>query len=84
MVPGVAKRYGVDVLFNPLFLSVSIPRGSKKVMVMHNVEYHTIPNVYDWKMYARYREALIISAAGIGTLLPIVMTSDFRHRQIPD
>jgi glycosyltransferase involved in cell wall biosynthesis len=80
VVPGVAKRYGVDVLFNP-FLSVPVPGRFKKVMVMHNVEYHTIPNVYDWKMYARWflLEKAILPAADRVISISHVMTSDFRR-----
>ena len=78
IVPKVAKRHGVDVLFNP-FLSVPIPGKFKKVMVMHNVEYHTIPKVYDWKMYTRWflLENIILPAADRVISISEVMTRDF-------
>jgi glycosyltransferase involved in cell wall biosynthesis len=53
IVPKVAQQYGVDVLFNP-FLSVPIRGRFKKVMIMHAVEYHTVPKVYDWKLYLKW------------------------------
>jgi len=52
-VPRVAREHEIDVLFNP-FLSVPIRGRFGKVMVMHDVEYHTVPGVYDWKTYARW------------------------------
>ena len=73
-----AKHFGIDVLFNP-FLSVPIPGKFKKVMVMHNVEYHTIRNVYDWKMYTRWflLEKVILPAADRVISISEVMTRDF-------
>jgi glycosyltransferase involved in cell wall biosynthesis len=53
VVPKVSREYGVDVLFNP-FLSVPIMGRFKKVMIMHAVEYHTVPKVYDWKLYLKW------------------------------
>lgn len=53
VVPRHAAQLKPDVLFNP-FLSVPILGRFKKVMVMHAVEYHTVPKVYDWKMYLRW------------------------------
>jgi glycosyltransferase involved in cell wall biosynthesis len=53
IVPLIAKRYGIDVLFNP-FLSVPILGRFKKVMIMHAVEYHTVPSVYDWRLYLKW------------------------------
>jgi glycosyltransferase involved in cell wall biosynthesis len=50
VVPRVAKKYGVDVLFNP-HLTVPIRGRFGKVTIMHAVEYHTVPNVYNWRMY---------------------------------
>lgn len=78
IVPKVARDHGVDVLFNP-FLSVPIPGKFKKVMVMHNVEYHTIPKVYDWKMYTRWflLENVILPAANRVISISEVMTGDF-------
>ena len=64
IVPKLGKSYGIDVLFNP-FLSVPIWGRFKKVMIMHAVEYHTVPKVYDWKLYARwcFLEKIILPAA---------------------
>lgn len=80
VVPKVARQYGIDVLFNP-FLSVPIPGHFKKVMVMHNVEYHTVPKVYDWKMYTRwfFLEKLILPAADRVISISNVMTRDFQQ-----
>jgi glycosyltransferase involved in cell wall biosynthesis len=80
VVPSVAKRLNLDVVFNP-FLSVPIPGKFKKVMVMHNVEYHLIPKVYDWKMYTRWwlLENAIMPAADRIISISKVMTRDFRR-----
>jgi glycosyltransferase involved in cell wall biosynthesis len=53
IVPKIARQYKIDVLFNP-FLSVPIAGYFKKVMIMHAVEYHTVPNVYDWRLYVKW------------------------------
>ena len=80
VVPRVAKRLKLDAVFNP-FLSVPIPGRFKKVMVMHNVEYHLIPKVYDWKMYTRwwFLEKAIMPAADRVISISNVMTRDFRR-----
>ena len=80
VVPREAKRHKVDVVFNP-FLSVPIPGKFKKVMVMHNVEYHLIPKVYDWKMYTRwwFLENAVMPAADRVISISNVMTRDFRR-----
>lgn len=80
VVPKVASEHAVDVLFNP-FLSVPIPGQFKKVMVMHNVEYHTVPKVYDWKMYVRwfFLEKLILPAADRVISISKAMTRDFQR-----
>lgn len=79
VVPGAAKRYGVEVVFNP-FLSVPIRGRFGKVMVMHNVEYHTVPKVYDLVMYSWWflLEKGILPAADRVISLSNVMTDDFR------
>jgi glycosyltransferase involved in cell wall biosynthesis len=79
VVPGVAKEYGVDVLFNP-FLTVPIRGRFGKVMVMHNVEYHTVPQVYDLVMYSWWFmvEKAIMRAADRVISISKVMTEDFR------
>jgi glycosyltransferase involved in cell wall biosynthesis len=78
IVPKVARQHGIDVLFNP-FLSVPVAGKFKKVMVMHNVEYHTVPKVYDWKMYTRWflLEKVILPAADRVISISNVMTRDF-------
>ena len=80
VVPRVAKRYGVDALFNP-FMSVPIRGKFGKVMIMHNVEYHTVPNVYDFQMYARWKflEKVILPAADRVISISKVMTADFER-----
>jgi glycosyltransferase involved in cell wall biosynthesis len=79
VVPRVAARYGVHVLFNP-FLSVPLRGSFGKVMVVHNVEYHTVPKVYDWKMYTRWflLEKMILPAADRVISISHAMTEDFR------
>jgi glycosyltransferase involved in cell wall biosynthesis len=80
VVPRVAERHGVDVLFNP-FLSVPLRGRFGKVMIMHNVEYHTVPSVYDWKMYTRWflLEKAILPAADRVISISQTMTRDFRR-----
>jgi glycosyltransferase involved in cell wall biosynthesis len=79
VVPALAKQYGLDVVFNP-HLSVPIRGRFGKVMVMHNVEYHTVPNVYDVRMYTWWfmLEKFIMPAADRVISLSKVMTEDFR------
>jgi len=80
VVPGVAAGLGVDVLFNP-FLSVPIRGRFAKVMVMHAVEYHTVPSAYDWRMYLRWSvlEKLILPAADRLISISRTMTDDIRR-----
>lgn len=80
VVPKVAQQYNIQVLFNP-FLSVPLRGRFKKVMVMHNVEYHTVPHVYDWKMYTRWflLEKCIMPAADRVISISHLMTEDFRR-----
>jgi glycosyltransferase involved in cell wall biosynthesis len=79
VVPGVAERYNVDVVFNP-FLTVPIRGRFKKVMIMHNVEYHVVPKVYDVVMYTWWfmLEKAILPAADRVISISNVMTEDFR------
>jgi len=79
VVPRVAEQYGVDVLFNP-HLTVPIRGRFGKVMVVHNVEYHTVPKVYDLRMYCWWflMEKFIMPAADRVISLSNVMTEDFR------
>lgn len=85
VVPGVAERHGINVLFNP-HLSVPIRGRFGKVMVMHNVEYHTVPKVYDLRMYTWWfmLEKVILPAADRVISLSNTMTEDFRkHVRYP-
>jgi len=85
VVPEVATRYGVDVLFNP-FLTVPIRGKFKKVMIMHNVEYHVVPKVYDLAMYSWWfmLEKFIMHSADRVISISNVMTDDFRkHVKYP-
>jgi glycosyltransferase involved in cell wall biosynthesis len=79
IVPKVAERHSLDVVFNP-HLSVPIRGRFGKVMVMHNVEYHTVPKVYGWKMYSWWfmMEKFILPAADRVISLSHAMTDDFR------
>jgi glycosyltransferase involved in cell wall biosynthesis len=80
IVPAVARRHGIDVLFNP-FLSVPVRGRFGKVMIMHAVEYHTVPSVYDWKLYAKWSllENVIMPAADRVISISQTMTRDFRR-----
>lgn len=77
IVPAIAERHRVDVLFNP-FLSVPIRGRFKKVMILHNIEYHTIPSVYHWKLYARwfFLEKVILPRADRVISISNAMTRD--------
>lgn len=79
VVPRVAKQYGVDVLFNP-HLTVPIRGRFGKVTVLHNVEYHTVPNVYNWRMYSWWYllEKFILPEADRIISLSNAMTADVR------
>jgi glycosyltransferase involved in cell wall biosynthesis len=80
VVPRVAKQYGVEVLFNP-HMTVPIRGRFGKVMVVHNVEYHTVPKVYDARMYTWWfvMEKFIMPSADRVISLSKVMTEDFRR-----
>lgn len=45
VVPRIANRYRIDVLFNP-FLSVPVLGRWKKILIMHNSEWFTMPEVF--------------------------------------
>jgi glycosyltransferase involved in cell wall biosynthesis len=79
-IPRVAREHEIDVLFNP-FLSVPIRGRFGKVMVMHDVEYHTVPSVYDWKTYARWflLDKAILPAADRVISSSTTMTRSFRR-----
>jgi glycosyltransferase involved in cell wall biosynthesis len=78
IIPKIARQYNIDILFNP-FLSVPFFGEFKKVMIMHNIEYHIIPKVYDWKMCTRwfFLEKILVPAADRIISISNVMTQDF-------
>ncbi len=80
IVPSAARKYGANVLFNP-FLSVPVRGKFAKVMIMHNVEYHTVPNVYDLGTFARWKflEKVMLPAADRVISISHRMTLDFRR-----
>jgi glycosyltransferase involved in cell wall biosynthesis len=80
IVPRMATRYGVDVLFNP-FLSVPICGRFAKVTIMHSVEYHTVPKVYNLATSAWWflLENVILRAADRVISLSNTMTQAFRR-----
>lgn len=80
VVPKVAQQYGVDLLFNP-FLSVPIRGCFKKVMIMHAVEYHTVPKVYDWKLYLKWSflEKVLLPKADRLISISSTMTQELRR-----
>jgi len=85
IVPRVAEQYRVDVLFNP-HLTVPIKGRFSKVAIIHAVEYHTVPNVYTWRMYAWWflLEKLILPAADRVISLSNTMTEAVqRHVKYP-
>jgi glycosyltransferase involved in cell wall biosynthesis len=49
-------------------------------MVMHAVEYHTVPNAYEWRLYAKwfFLEKVIMPAADRVISISNVMTEGFR------
>ena len=79
VVPRVLKQHGVDVVFNP-HLTIPIRGRFGKVMILHNVEYHLIPKVYNWRMYTWWflLEHKIMPAADRVISLSHAMTADFR------
>jgi len=80
IIPKISKQYGIDVIFNP-FLSVPISGKFKKVMIMHAVEYHTVPNVYNWKLYMKwfFLEKVLMPTADRIISISHVMTSDLSN-----
>jgi glycosyltransferase involved in cell wall biosynthesis len=80
IVPKIARQEGIDVLFNP-FLSVPVRGQFKKVMVMHAVEYHTVPNAYHWKLHIKwfFLEKMVMPAADRVISISNVMHEDFRR-----
>ncbi len=44
-VPRAARKWGIDLLFNP-FISIPLFGPFKKVFVMHNCEWHIMPEVF--------------------------------------
>jgi glycosyltransferase involved in cell wall biosynthesis len=80
IIPRVADRYELDLVFNP-HLTVPIRGRFGKVMVLHNVEYHTVPNVYTWRMYSWWflLERWIMPAADRVISLSRAMTEDFQR-----
>jgi glycosyltransferase involved in cell wall biosynthesis len=79
VIPAVAREYKLDVVFNP-HLSVPIRGRFGKVMVVHNVEYHTVQDVYNARMYCWWflLEQFIMPAADRVISLSQTMTEDFR------
>ncbi|MGH8057950.1 MAG: glycosyltransferase family 4 protein [Candidatus Entotheonellia bacterium] len=59
VVPSAAKKYGVEILFNP-FQSIPFRGQFKKIPVIHNSEWFTMPDVF-W-MLERYTGRLRIKA----------------------
>ena len=85
VVPRLAEQYGADVLFNP-HLTVPLRGRFGKVAIMHAVEYHTVPNVYTWRMYAWWflLEKIILPAADRLISLSNTMTEAVRkHVKYP-
>jgi glycosyltransferase involved in cell wall biosynthesis len=79
VVPRTTEQYGIDVLFNP-HLTVPIRGRFGKVTVLHNVEYHTVPKVYNWRIYSWWYllEKFILPAADRIISLSEAMTADVR------
>jgi glycosyltransferase involved in cell wall biosynthesis len=65
-VPRLARRYGIDLLFNP-FLSVPLVGKFKKLFVLHGCEWFIMPEVF-WftsRWTGRLRMTAIMQAADI-------------------
>jgi glycosyltransferase involved in cell wall biosynthesis len=58
VVPAVAQREGIDLLFNP-FWSVPIFAKYKKVMIVHGLDFHVMPETlklrgkFEWTLHSR-------------------------------
>jgi glycosyltransferase involved in cell wall biosynthesis len=80
VIPRMITRHGIDVVFNP-FLSVPIRGRCKRVMIMHAVEYHTVPKVYDWKLYGKwfFLEKMLLPSADRLISISHTMTHDIIH-----
>lgn len=69
VVPREARRYGLDVYFNP-FLSVPLlgrMNGTKTVFVLHGCEWYTMPEVF-WpteRLFGRARMTAIVKASDL-------------------
>jgi len=80
VVPKVAKKNGIDVLFSPR-MSVPIQGRFKKVMIVHGIERHMVPDILTWKLYVKwsFMERMILPAADRVISISNVMTQDFRR-----
>lgn len=80
IVPKVVKQHGLDLLFNP-FLSVPIVGRFRKIMIMHAVEFHTVPDVYDFKGYLNwyFLEKALLPAADRVISISNTMTRDIEQ-----
>jgi glycosyltransferase involved in cell wall biosynthesis len=84
-VPRVARRRAIDVLFNP-FWSVPFFANYKTVMIVHNTEFHTIPNVYDWRRQLEWtlHQRVWIHRADAVISISNVITEDLvKYVQLP-
>lgn len=85
VVPGVATRYGVDVLYNP-FWTVPYVGRFKKVIIMHNVERYALGNVYNFKNRVLWflRDNFLMHTADRIISISNVITADLqRYYGIP-
>jgi glycosyltransferase involved in cell wall biosynthesis len=66
VVPRVARRYGIDLLFNP-FNSISLVGNFKKIFVIHGTEWFIMPEVFWWsaRLTGRWRMTAMMKAADI-------------------
>lgn len=85
VVPPVARRFNLDVLFNP-FWSVSVFASCARVVVVHGVDAHVVPESLtlrvrlDWALHSR----IWIHAADAVVSISDVMTGDLkRYVQLP-
>ncbi len=79
-LPKVVSEQRLDVLFNP-FWTVPYLTSAKKVIVMHNVERYTLPNVYDLKNRVLWflRDNLLMGAADCVISISNVITEDLKR-----
>jgi glycosyltransferase involved in cell wall biosynthesis len=78
VVPNIARRWGVDIIFSP-FQSLPAIGGFTKVMTVHGAERYTVPGILDWKSHAKWllMETMVLKSADAVISVSDTMTRDF-------